>query len=259
MLFPTQRIADHCRSFIERRSSILGTSMNARLVHLLISPDDAQCSPKTDTSSTAVSSVDLHIVLFQPEGLVIAKEFWQHTGLGISSRLAEKCLSLLAEPVSPAVQQPISPITSRYGAKGHNKHYSTTKPQKTPSPTTSHFPAIPTGEDLDIDHSVYLEERYGRNLPLSAASFAKRALRSRVAGVLVGDNTTCSSPCTGQQDLIVGPSTRGISEVAADDVYLFPTGMAAIWNAHNISLSIRPAAKSVCFGCVRCLFSGFLK
>jgi len=196
MLFPTHRIAAHCRSFIERRSSILGACMNARLVHWhLLSPDDAQCIPKTDTSSIGGSSVDLHIVLFPPEGLAIAKEFWQYTGLGISSRLAEKCLSLLAEPTSPEVSL---------------------------SPKALH----------------------------SAASSAKRVLRSRVAGVVVGDDATFSTPPIGQQALVVEPSTRGISGVDADDVYIFPTGMAAIWNAHNISLSIFPAAKTVCFGCV---------
>jgi len=69
--------------------------MNARLVHWrLLSPDYAQCSPKTDASSIDGSSVDLHIVLFLREGLAIAKEFWKYTGLGISSRLGLETWSL---------------------------------------------------------------------------------------------------------------------------------------------------------------------
>jgi len=35
---------------------------------------------------------------------------------------------------------------------------------------------------------------------------------------------------------------------AEDDVFLFPTGMFAIWRAHQMTLSYRPGLKSVCFG-----------
>ena len=104
---------------------------------------------------------------------------------------------------------------------------------------------------MSKDHSVYLEERYGRNLPLAAAAFAKRVLRSRVAGVLKEKSSNCQSePYTEQKDLLTGPSTRGVAEVAVDDVYLYPTGMAAIWNAHNLALAVLPPAKSICFGLV---------
>ena len=175
MLFPTHRIAAHCRSFIERRSSILGASMNARLVHWhLLSPDDAQCIPKTDTSSIGGSSVDLHIVLFPPEGLAIAKGFWQYTGSGISSRLAEKCLSLLAEPTSPEVS--LSP----------------------------------------------------KALNLAATS-AKCALRSRVAGVVVGQDATCSTPCIGQQALVV--------ELSSDGMTLLTPGQRSVFCAGKSGLS----------------------
>jgi cystathionine gamma-synthase len=103
---------------------------------------------------------------------------------------------------------------------------------------------------MSKDQSVYLEERYGRNLPVRSAAAAKRALRRRIAGVLVHDNTEeCSGvPLVGGQDVEIGPSSRGIMNVTEDDVYLFPTGMCAIWNAHHLALMTRPAAKSVCFG-----------
>jgi cystathionine gamma-synthase len=110
-------------------------------------------------------------------------------------------------------------------------------------------PSSPVIEDLSKDHSVYLEERYGRNLPLAAAAFAKRILRSRVAGVLKENSSGCQ-PYTEQKDLLVGPSTRGVAEVAVDDVYLYPSGMSAIWNTHNMALAVLPPAKSICFGLV---------
>ncbi|CAA7264418.1 unnamed protein product [Cyclocybe aegerita] len=242
MLFPTKKIAEECRSFIQHRTALAGSPVNARLVHLFICPEDKQDGTKIDKSSIAGSCADLHIVLFPETVFPIAKEVWQHTGLGISSRLAEKCIALLAKDV-PEVQRPTSPI-SRYAAKGHNRHYSAVKNSNPPVPTQ------PVGEDLSPDHSIYLEERYGRNLPLDAASFAKRVLRSRVAGVLIKDNIHeyQSNPCSSQKELVVGPSTRGITDVAADDVYLYPTGMSAIWSAHNIALAVLPPAKSVCFG-----------
>lgn len=242
MLFPKQRIAEQCRSFIERRSSSKGVPVNARLLHLFICPEN---KPNDGSNNvTANDSIDLHIVLFPADSYPIAKEFWQHTGQGISSRLAEKCLSLWPRE---DVQRP-SPVSSRFPSRGHNRHYSAVK---IPSSPKFDSPSSPVIEDLSKDHSVYLEERYGRNLPLAAAAFAKCILRSRVAGVLKENSSGCQNEFyTEQKDLLVGPSTRGIAEVAVDDVYLYPTGMAAIWNAHNMALAILPPAKSICFGLV---------
>ena len=235
MLFPTQKIAEHCRSFIQRRLNALCSPGNARLVHLFISSED----------KTSDFSADLHIVLFPQDAFSIAKEFWQHTGLGISSRLAEKCLSQLPEggSSSPCLKD-AGP--SRPAFKTHNRHYSAAKLSKPPSPQSPLPPVRLNAEELNPDQSVYLEERYGRNLPLTAAAFAKQVLRLRVAGVLLGKNPNDLV----QEAKLDGTSARGITEASADDVYLYPCGMAAIWNAHNILLSIRPQAKSVCFGSV---------
>ncbi|KAF8966634.1 pyridoxal phosphate-dependent transferase [Flammula alnicola] len=238
MLFPTKKIAEGCRSFIQQRSAVLGSPVNARLVHLLICPEDKQNDgiPGLEISGNPGSCANLHIVLFPAGSFPIAKEFWQHTGLGISSRLAERCLSLLPDDAT-SVQRPTSQLQVEFLQK-----------DITDTTLLSRARLSSTTEELNPD-SVYLEERYGRNLPLDAASFAKRTLRSRVAGVLIRDNVNeChTEPCLGKE-LVVGPSVRGITSVAADDVYLFPTGMSAIWNAHNIALAVRPPAKSVCFG-----------
>lgn len=238
LLFPTLKIAEECRLFIQNRSASLGRQFNARLVHLVICPEDQENKPKIDRSSIGGSCADLHIVLFPKDAYSVAKEFWQHTGLGISSRLAEKCLSLL-----PDSTQAITPVPNRYPIRGAGRHYSSSSRSSIPS-----SPANPSkSEVLDPEHATYLEERYGRNLPLSSIDFAKRALRSRVAGVLVSDSSAESQP-TQEHTLAIGPSTRGVTEVSADDVYLFPCGMAAVWNAHATALKICRPAKSVCFG-----------
>ena len=257
MLFSTRTIADQCRTFIQQRSVTLGTPVTARLVHLIICPEDKQNNgvvTKGD-QSTASSCADLHIVFFPGDAFPIAKQFWQHAGLGISSRFAEKCLSLLSVD-TPNVQRPISPILGRIPGKEQNRHYSAIKSRPT-SPPVVQLPPTPSSPSFAVEDSnpdsVYLEERYGRNLPLHAASLAKRALRSRVAGTLVKTNTCDYINDSGSEknELVVGPSVRGIADVAAEDVYLYPSGMAAIWSAHNIALSVLPPAKSVCFGFVR--------
>ncbi|KAF5379060.1 hypothetical protein D9615_005932 [Tricholomella constricta] len=255
MVFATQRVAEQCRSFLQTRS------VNSRLLSLLICPEDKangriiERDSRTPPDSSSAASANVHIVLFGPDSFPVAKEFWQHTGMGISSRLAEHCLSMLPDDLTRAGTSSSPPITPRFPAKAFNKHYSVKGQAKSTSPPTSPFVGSPTKEasveeTLDPDHSVYLEERYGRNLPLAYAASAKRALRRRVAGVLIRDNNfDCQGePSAGDKNLVVGPSSRGVADVSENDVFLYPTGMAAIWNAHHIALAVRPAAKSVCFG-----------
>jgi cystathionine gamma-synthase len=227
---------------MQARSLPSGAPVSARLIYFSICPEDKQnqgpCVHE-DTALLSSAPASLHIVLFPEEAFPIAKQFWQHTGLGISSRLAEHCLSLL--PVDSSFVPNGLQNTPR---KALNKHYSA---KKTPSPTEIRGPRV---EDLGIDHSVYVEERYGRNLPIALAASAKRALRRRISGVLVRDTPADGpdGPCAGDQNYILGPSSRGVQGMSENDVFLFPTGMAAIWNAHQLVLAVRPPRKSVCLG-----------
>ncbi|KZP15318.1 PLP-dependent transferase [Athelia psychrophila] len=59
---------------------------------------------------------------------------------------------------------------------------------------------------------------------------AKCAIRSRISELLRHGRPATST------------------DVNLDDVFLYPTGMCAIWNAHNVTSKARPTAKSVCFG-----------
>ncbi|KAJ4000145.1 pyridoxal phosphate-dependent transferase [Lentinula boryana] len=241
MLFPTKKTADACRSFILSRSALEGTKASARLIQLLICPEDKANkailvnSEDCDCNGSA-SLVDLHIVLFPSEAFSIAMQFWTHSGAGISSRLAEQCLSLLPEGSPSSIS---SPAPSRgISFKSSHKHYGVKEARRVSPPMIA--------EDLNADHSIYLEERYGRNLPITAASAAKRALRLRIAGVLLRDAPKRDSTC--DQSSPFGPSTRGVNDVSENDVYLYPGGMNAIWNAHQLILAVQPVGKSVCFG-----------
>ncbi|KAK1231065.1 Cystathionine gamma-synthase [Marasmius sp. AFHP31] len=241
LLFPTKTVAEHCRSFIHNRSSQEGKTVPARLIQLLICPEDKgnknggvliNSSDCTRCGDGSASLFDIHIVLFPEDAFPLAKQFWQHAGSGISSRLAEHCLALLPDvspPRSPTVAVSSAP---RYPQKVSNRHYSVKEPPKISNGQRN----VPTGgEALDDD---YLEERYGRNLPITAAATAKRALRRRISGILVRDDNPDAVP----------PSTRGVTELSEDDVYVYPTGMNAIWSAHQLALATLPPANSVCFG-----------
>ena len=65
------------------------------------------------------------------------------------------------------------------------------------------------------DH-VY-SEYYRNHVPLSSVKDAKDAIRMRFAGILPG-----------------GGNIRGVPGVSIDDVFLYPTGMGAIWNSHKL-------------------------
>ncbi|KAF5369009.1 hypothetical protein D9758_002865 [Tetrapyrgos nigripes] len=251
MLFPTKRSAEQCRSFMHDRSLQDSNPVPARLIQLLICPEDKANngvlinSDDCDCGPSSSSLIDIHIVLFPFDAFSYAKQFWQHTGAGISSRLAEHCLSLLPESSPPATPA----IVNRFPGKVSNRHYSTKGSSKyaSPIPSPPLTPPSASGENFSRDHGFYLEERYGRNLPQTAASFAKRALRRRIAGTLLRDVSN-DAFSAGDQDLELGPSRRGVGGVSEDDVFLYPGGMNAIYHTHQLAMSTMPLAKSVCFG-----------
>jgi cystathionine gamma-synthase len=238
LLFPARKPAESCRTFIIERSKLAGSPAQARLCQYLVRYEDDQAQ-EIVTSGT---SAELHIVFFKAETAKLAKEFWQHSGLGISSRFADHCLHILQTKVESPTRSHFKSLNRHYGGKGLPV-----------SATGSRFPPTTAEkEDFSKDHMTYLEERYGRNLPIHAAASAKRALRRRISGVLIRDTTeeTDGAPTAGSNTSAVGPSSRGVPEVAEHDVYLYQCGMAAIWNAHQLCLATRPSAKSICFGYV---------
>ncbi|KAF7439898.1 hypothetical protein PC9H_000235 [Pleurotus ostreatus] len=188
LLFPTQQIADDCREFIERRSSLAGPTIYAQLAHLrLISTENKR-------------ALDLHIVIFPLETFPLAKQFWQHAGLGITTRYSNLCLQM-SETATYEIPSPIS----------------TTKKTR--------------------DDVSFLEANCHYDLELDSDVEVKDALRLRIAGFF---NTPDS---VSAQDS--GGSPRSVS---SEDVFLFPTGMAAIWNAHQLALSSRSNSKTICYG-----------
>ena len=209
MPFATENIANHCRTFIQDKlikSDVHGTTS---VVQFLLGADDLK---KINGSSPTDICVDLYIVLFPEDAFPIAKEFWQYTGLGVSSRRAEKYLSLLWDS-----------SLSRLDNTGLSNDLKVINGSN--SATTLGSSPAQHGE-LNPKPS---EDRNG-----TPGSVAKSILRSRIAQGFVANQTPGRTVC-----------------LSAEDVYIYPSGMAAIWAAHRLLLDVRLSAKSVCFGFAR--------
>jgi len=104
----------------------------------------------------------------------LGRQFWQHTGLGVSSRFATQVLTAGASP-------PLTP--TRLKSMAH-RHYALEMSRHPSSSSSS------DAQPLEEDQSVYVEQRYGCNLDVVAAEQANRALCRRIAGVLVCNEST---------------------------------------------------------------------
>ena len=259
MLFPSLATAMGCRKFFYDKVEGLGIG----LVHVY------QLLPWVRGTHIAETTTFSGFtgVFFPKEYFSVAKQVWQHTGDGLSSRKAEFCLKALRD----GMLQPLSPRGQHHEQVDHTATYTkgprryqrpgsrngTTVPEPTtpsspiPSTTPTTSPSHPENEDLSP--AQFIEERFGRNLNAKLASQAKLAIRRRITGCLRADtdleialSTSDSQRATEDED------TKRQSNLSEDDVYLFPTGMSAIFNAHQILLHRSACGptplKSICFG-----------
>ncbi|KAI7904081.1 pyridoxal phosphate-dependent transferase [Cokeromyces recurvatus] len=239
MLFPSHKVAEQCRSFMNRyydhhhQGSTTGAAI--RIAEFEITPQEI---------SNEIQRVPIHIVLFPKDAFPIAKQFWQHSGNIISSRMAEYCLRIIdnnQEKDREGKETKNRDMTvPRFTMGGRSRtHYnkSNIKLKRTEKREEEE-------EDDDVEQNLYLEERYGRNLPAKFALNAKQALRRRIAGVLSEreDTDDLKKQCEMKGD-------RGIRGLSEEDVYLYPCGMSAIYHAHQLAMNIGDTSlKSVCFG-----------
>lgn len=229
-------------SFVKPRapSAVLAT---LDVVHLVLDT--------TNPQSKALRSLcpSISAVICYKEGFSYLKQYWQHTGDGVSSRRAEFCHSLfknglLLREVDSNLKGPESP-TSPKPCRGPRRYQRPAsldagKPT-TQSPTTS----SPDREVGLEETSRFLEERFGRNLDVSFVEPARSAIKRRIAGALTSDRELSVSPVPENE---MESNTRGIVNLREEDVYLFPAGMNAIFNAHRALLGARGSLKSINFG-----------
>jgi cystathionine gamma-synthase len=240
-LFPTRPIAARCVSFVKTRAPpAVAASLDT--VHLVL--DTTQPSTKALLSLNPVISA----VLCSQEAFPFVKEYWQHTGDGVSSRRAEFCHGLLKEGLlrlddGATTPVPASPKPCR-GPKRYQRPSSLDNTIATPSPKLS--PDRNGGAEPDLQEtSRFLEERFGRNLDVSFVQPARSAIKRRIAGALRSDSELTTAPPPEHE---MESNSRGVVNLKEEDVYLFPSGMSAIFNSHRALLGARGSQKSINFG-----------
>jgi cystathionine gamma-synthase len=223
MLFPTHAIASRCRDFFGR----VVPKVEVQIVDLVPSAE------KERSEDLAVISPKVSAVLFPQEHFSIAKQFWQHSGDGVSSRRAEYCHHLFQKGLlveSTSVNQP-----SRV-CKGPRRYQTKTSIDLSNQENTMN------GEVQDP--TQFVEERFGRNLNLSKTKNAKLAIRRRIAGSLTADVGLVEAISLEKDDA----KTRPVAGFSEDDVYLYPTGMSSIFNTHRNLLRAKGQLKAIVYG-----------
>ncbi|KAL1958470.1 hypothetical protein VTO42DRAFT_4334 [Malbranchea cinnamomea] len=271
-LFPSPKTAAICQQFLLSRLPPTDAA-KVRAVHLVTLPrqkagGQGEYSCSISSNNLAVSS-RLSCVLYPKEHAKVAKQVWQHTGDGVSSRRAEFCLKALRDGnLAEETAACRSVETSQRLQKGP-KRYQKSDPALTKGLTTppskpekssgdkeegkgaaaaaaaaaveeeeeEKKPALESGESAQ-----FIEERFGRNLNSALADSAKLAVRRRIAGSLTASGELSEA-------LKTESSPARVPGLTEDHVYLFPSGMSAIFNTHRILMAARGSnLKSICFG-----------
>ena len=242
MLFPTLATAKRCQKFFYDKVEGLGTGV----VHIL------QLQPVVNQNIARDTTLSGLVCVFFPKDYFgVAKQVWQHSGDGISSRRGEFCLKALRDGILQPVADAAKPKQDDVYTKGPRRYQKGSQNGivvNLNGTTESTRPATPADEVEDRSFSQFVEERFGRNLNSKLAAKAKLAIRRRISGCLVDnsdlDQALANSPADCNKRQI------GLSE---NDVYLYPTGMSAIFNTYRILRADAEAKgqkprKSVCFG-----------
>ncbi|CRK27340.1 Cystathionine gamma-synthase like protein [Verticillium longisporum] len=241
MLFPSPAAARRCVDFMCRHGDV---SLKSILQVVDLGLDASQdISSQLKALSPTISGV-----ICPAESYALAKQYWQHSGDGVSSRRAEFCHGLLREGLLCPSSRPSSPENNQQKTcRGPRRYQRGSVDMKTP-PVANGSPHTTPDKDRNgtaesVESMRFLEERFGRNLDLSFVERAKSAIRRRIAGAMAADlesSVTSLPPMT--------TNARGLSELQESDVYLFPCGMNAIFNAHRAMLRARGNLESISFG-----------
>ncbi|KAB8226587.1 pyridoxal phosphate-dependent transferase [Aspergillus novoparasiticus] len=226
MLFPSHKPAHRCRNFMKATAEP-GCAGDVKIIDLFLD------KRKEISTIIAKLSPSISAVIFRKDLFPIAKQYWQHSGDGISSRYAEFCHSLFLDG-KLADSTSLQPIMNR--KKGPRRYQSVSI-----CPTSQKENKAASEENVET--AQFLEEHFGRNLDVSFVDNAKLALRRRIAGSLVGEVDLSVEPCPNMTS-----DSRGVTGLSDDDVYLYPCGMNAIFNTHQMLLECRGQLKSISFG-----------
>ncbi|KAH8165298.1 hypothetical protein CIB48_g2948 [Xylaria polymorpha] len=245
MLFPTARAAMRCADFVRDKAE-QPSPIDVSILSLVLDPTKEFAEPLPSISPS------ISAVVFPHELFPVAKQYWQHSGDGVSSRRAEFCHGLFRDGLLVLNDRSPSPPSShqqklRRGPKRYQRAASIDETEGTNghSHGGTNGKLSPPPEELadSIESSRFLEERYGRNLDVSLVENAKSAIRRRIAGVLTTDLDLASKSLP-----VMESNARGVSNLREHDIYLTPCGMNAIFTTHQALLKARSPQKSVNFG-----------
>lgn len=244
MLFPSPATAKRCqRFFYDKIDNISVTSV--RLLNL---------EPQVNVQVQDITLSGLYCVFFPKEHFPAAKQVWQHSGDGISSRRGEFCLKALRDGFLQPVAAPARVRSDSLYSKGPRRYQRGGSQNgiifqlgNPPEPTENGIKESEV-KTADKEYTQFVEERFGRNLNVQLAERAKLAIRRRIAGCLTDDTDLDTA-----LDQTPTNCDRRLKELSEDDIYLFPCGMSAIFNIHRILLTnaqihSRERHKTICFG-----------
>ena len=145
---------------------------------------DLILDPKATSDVLKKAAPSISAVIFPQKYFPVAKQYWQHSGDGVSSRRAEFCHRLLQEGLL-VNKASIKPETAdlAYFHKGPNRYRRCGSIDKTNTPKAACTAPHKT-PDEDQERYQFVEERFGRNLNVKFLDNAKSAIRRRIAGSL---------------------------------------------------------------------------
>lgn len=224
MIFSSYKVAKLCREFIKDKT--LNSNVNIRLLQL------GTPAPKTPEESSTKVAATIGVVFYPSNEFPLAKNFWQHSGDGISSRKAE----YLWEQLFPGETE--TTVKGKHiSYNGSSKQEMQAKKIQRISPSIRMNKLV---QDENLSESDnYIDQKYGRILDLKFAHEAKVALKRRISGNIENSHNTID------KEFETGKELEKLTE---EEVYLYPSGMSAIFHAHQALLDILGKKKSVCFG-----------
>ncbi|KAJ4291503.1 Cystathionine gamma-synthase [Collariella sp. IMI 366227] len=192
-LFPTRQIAARGVCFVKGRAP---PEIAASLDTISLVLD--KTNPATESLKPLCP--EIHAILISQDGFSFVKQYWQHTGDGVSSRRAEFCHSLLKDGLLRLDDGISTPLPASPKPHKGPKRY-----ERPPRARRQRRPDIQ-------ESSRFLEERFGRNLDVSFVQPAKSAIKRRIAGALHSNSeltTTPARPRDGHQHPRRGQPPRG--------------------------------------------------
>ncbi|KAJ2881677.1 Cystathionine gamma-synthase, partial [Coemansia aciculifera] len=179
MVFPSLPCAERCVSFIydqapKQRSAELAFELPApgevRIVPYVTEPINKRAAALDAIGGVLESPITIYCVLLPADLFPLAKQYWQHTGNGVSARMADYCLHIAR--VNEEYEQHARPLAPQSRGRGLRRGNGRGSGYHRKSGLGEHAGSeLEPREEFDemllhetgIETDAYMEERFGRN------------------------------------------------------------------------------------------------